>query len=125
VINIIDKKILIITGCSKTKLDHPAAAEDLNQGQLFKKSKKLAIQHHFDLKILSGKYGLLDRTQIIEPYDQKISTKADIERIRKTISPKINQIKKEYDLIIIIMGKTYQKTIKSLSTRLYSYFNQK
>jgi len=93
---------LVITGCSKKKLEHKAKA-----GTFFKKSKKLAKINNFDLKILSGKYGLLDPEMVIEPYNQKIRTKSDIERIRKQVSPIIDRIKEEYDLIILIMGKTY------------------
>lgn len=107
-----DKKVLVITGCSKKKLEHKAAAKDLNQGTFFKKSKKLAKVNNFDLKILSGKYGLLDPNKIIEPYDQKIRTKADIERIRKQVSPRIDKLKGEYDIIILIMGKTYRRVMK-------------
>lgn len=46
-----DKKIVIIAGCSKKKLSYPAPAIDLNQGQLFKAIKKLALKHDFDMKI--------------------------------------------------------------------------
>jgi cytoplasmic iron level regulating protein YaaA (DUF328/UPF0246 family) len=107
-----EEKVLVIASCSKKKLDHPAPAVKLNQGTFFKKSRKLAKVHDFDLKILSGKYGLLDPNQIISPYNQKIQLKKDIERIRKLISLKIDRIKQEYDLIILIMGKTYQKVFK-------------
>jgi hypothetical protein len=100
--------ILLITGCSKRKLDHEAPAEDLNQGQLFKKAKKLAKQNKFDFKIISGKYGLLEPDQIIEPYNKKIRNKQDIERIRKEVIPRMLDIYPKYSLIILIMGKTYE-----------------
>jgi hypothetical protein len=54
----------------------------------------------------------LDPDTIIEPYNQKIRTRDDIERIRKQVSPKIDRIKNEYDLIILIMGKTYRRVMK-------------
>ena len=106
------KKILIIAGCSQKKLPHPAPAIDLNQGQLFRSIKKVAFQNHFDLKILSGKFGLLEPHQVIEPYNQKIKTKADIQRVQKLIKGKINIIWKSYDLIITIMGRKYQEVLK-------------
>jgi len=86
------KKILIIAGCSQKKSLDPACAIDLNQGQLFRGIKKLAFQNQFDLKILSGKHGLLEPDQIIEPYNQKIKTKADILRVREMINPRIAKI---------------------------------
>ncbi len=106
------KKILVIAGCSYKKLLNPAPAIDLNQGQLFKAIRKLTIQNNFDLKILSGKYGLLEPDQFIEPYNQKIKTRADIVRIREIINPKITQIWIDYDMIIVIMGKNYREVLK-------------
>lgn len=105
-------KILLITGCSKRKLDHEAPAEDLNQGQLFKKAKKLAKQNGFDFKIISGKYGLLEPDQIIEPYNKKIRNKQDIERIRKEVVPRMLDLYPKYSLIILIMGMTYERVFE-------------
>lgn len=105
-------KICMIVGCSKKKLKIPAIASELNQGQLFKALKKLAIKNKFDLKILSGKYGLLEPNQIIEPYDQQIKNKKDIVKIRNEIKLKICQIWRDYDLIIIFMGKKYRNVLE-------------
>ena len=80
----------IIIGCSQKKLKFPAPASELNQGQLFKALKKLAFKNNFDLKVLSGKHGLLEPNQIIEPYDQKIKNKEDIVKIRSKIKLKLN-----------------------------------
>lgn len=103
-----NKKICIIAGCSQKKLNYAAPAHDLNQGQLFKSIKKLAIKNNFDLKILSGKYGLLDGIEIIGPYNQKIRTKKDISEIRSKVLPTLKYIWKKYDTIIVIMGKNYR-----------------
>ncbi|MGV9198640.1 MAG: DUF6884 domain-containing protein [Promethearchaeia archaeon] len=108
-----DKRV-IITGCTKTKLDHAAPAIELNQGQLFKMVKRLAEKNNFDIKILSGKHGLLDPHQVIEPYDQKIRTQADIQRIRKHhhIYKRVKEIWRTYEDIIVIMGKKYRQVIE-------------
>jgi len=108
----LDQKILIIAGCSKKKLNHAAPAIELNQGQLFKSIKKLVSKNNFDLKILSGKYGLLDGHEVIEPYNEKITKKQDIIRVRKKIITKISQIWRSYDEIIIIMGKNYREVLE-------------
>jgi len=105
-------KILVLTGCSQRKLCYPAPAIELNQGQLFRGIKKLARSNNFDLKILSGKYGLLDSNEIISPYNQKISTKKDILRIRRKSFPKLFRAIERYDLIIVIMGKNYREVIE-------------
>ncbi len=107
-----NKKVVVIAGCSKKKLTCPAPAIDLNQGQLFKMIKKLITQNNFDLKILSGKYGLVEPTEILEPYNQKITTQADIKRVREMITRKLCQVWRNYDLILVIMGGRYREVIK-------------
>lgn len=107
-------KVLVLAGCSQKKLDYPAPAIELNQGQLFRGIKKLTISNNFDLKILSGKYGLLESNEVIAPYNQKIRTKKDILRIRRKIFPKMLKTIERYDLIIIIMGKNYREVIEPL-----------
>ena len=107
-------KILILAGCSQKKLNYPAPVIELNQGQLFRGIKKLARSNNFDLKILSGKYGLLDSNEIISPYNQKIRTKKDILRIRRKIFPKMLKTIERYDLIIVVMGKNYREVIEPL-----------
>ncbi|MBA7467105.1 hypothetical protein ES707_02301 [subsurface metagenome] len=105
---------MIIAGCSQKKLNCAAPAIELNQGQLFRSIKKLAKAHNFDLKILSGKYGLLDSDQIISPYNQKIRTKKDVLRVRRIITPRLIEIHDYYDLIIVILGKKYLEVIEPL-----------
>ena len=107
-------KVLVLAGCSQKKLNYPAPAIELNQGQLFRGIKKLTMSNNFDLKILSGKYGLLDSNEIIAPYNQKIRTKKDILIIRRKIFSKMLKTTKIYDLIIVIMGKNYREVIEPL-----------
>lgn len=120
------KKILVIAGCSKKKLSNPAPAIDLNQGQLFRSIRKLVIQNQFDLKVLSGKYGLLEPNQVIAPYNQMIKTKADIIRVRKMINPKMEKIWRDYDVIIVIMGKNYREVLKPFfDNRFYAVYDKR
>ena len=119
-------KILIIAGCSQKKLPHPSPAIDPNQGQLFKSIKRIAFQNNFDLKILSGKYGLLEPNQVIAPYNQKIQTKADIRRIQNLIKNKISKVWRSYDLIITIMGKKYVEVLRPyLDSKFYVVFDRR
>ena len=110
----LEQKIVIIAGCSQKKLNYAAPAIEINRGQLFRSIKKLAKSHNFALKILSGKYGLLDSNQIISPYNQKIRTKKDVLRIRRLITPRLIEIHKDYDLIIVMLGKKYLEVIEPL-----------
>jgi len=107
-------KICIIAGCSLKKLEYSAKAIDMNQGQLFRSIRKLAARNHFDMKILSGKYGLLDANEVIDPYNQKIRTQKDILNVRSHAIPKLISIWEKYDLIIVIMGNNYRKVVEPL-----------
>ena len=116
----LNKRVLVIVGCSKKKLDHPAPVIELNQGQLFQAVRRLASHHQFDLKILSGKHGLLGPEEIIEPYNQKIKTKADIKRIQETMILRIDQLWRDYDLIMTIMGKKYRAVLEPFFDNKFS-----
>ena len=121
-----DQKILVLAGCSKRKLDHPAPAGKLNQGTLFKKSRKLAKLNEFDLKILSGKYGLLDPEECIAPYNQKIRTKADIERIKGKVQGHLLTLWQQYDVIITVLGKKYEDVLSPvLDNKFRCLYHQK
>ncbi|KKK42994.1 hypothetical protein LCGC14_1346110 [marine sediment metagenome] len=104
----------------------PAPAIELNQGQLFRSIKNLVAQNNFDLKILSGKYGILEPDQIIKPYNQKIKTQADIIREREEIIIKLCQIWRDYDIILVIMGGKYRQVIQPFfDNKFYVVFNKR
>ena len=71
------ERIAVIVGCSKQKLDYKAPASELYQGDMFKKSKVIAIKLQADFYILSAKHGLITGSKIIEPYETVIQTKKD------------------------------------------------
>jgi cytoplasmic iron level regulating protein YaaA (DUF328/UPF0246 family) len=105
-------KIVVIAGCSKRKLDKPAPAIELNQGQLFQSIKRFCQKHRLEMRILSGKHGILKPSDFIKPYNQKIRTKADIERVRGQINGEMDEIVEGFEKIIIFMGGKYRQTIK-------------
>jgi len=105
-------KLLIITSCSKKKLNYSAKAKDLYQGNLFKKVNILSKKIGADLMVLSTKYGLINSETIIEPYDQKILYKSDIDRLRKISNPILSNLESIYTKIVIIMGQKYRKVIQ-------------
>jgi len=105
------KQIVIITGCSVKKLNIKAPALELYQGVVFKKVKDLATSLGLDLMILSAKYGLIDGSEILSPYNTVIKKKEDILKLRERVIPQLLQIEKVYSLIILIMGKNYRAVI--------------
>jgi len=105
-------KILIITGCTQTKLRSEAKALDIYQGPLFKKVRKFIKYKGIELKILSAKHGLIEKNLLIKPYNKYIKTNKDIEEIQEEVLEKFNKIEKNYDIIILIMGKKYREVFK-------------
>jgi len=106
--------ILVICGCSKEKLSNPAPAQYLYQGKLFKKIKKLVDYKRLSFKILSAKYGLIDPSKMINPYDETLRYKSDILDLRKIVIPKMEELQSKYSLIILVMGKKYREVFKPL-----------
>jgi cytoplasmic iron level regulating protein YaaA (DUF328/UPF0246 family) len=62
------KKCFIIQ-CSHKKQDTPCQSKDMYQGSNFKKIYNLVKPYEYDIYIISGKYGLIKDTDIIEPYN--------------------------------------------------------
>ncbi len=108
------RKALVINGCSQSKQSQPAPAREFYTGQLFRMVRKFSELHEFDQKILSGKYGLLSMSDLVDPYDLKISTKADVKRVQDKCLYRLVELHKAYDTIIVILGKKYREVISPI-----------
>ena len=122
-----NKKILVITSCSakKKRFSKPIRAIDLYQGDFFKKVKKFALLNQFDLNIISAKYGLITSDKEINYYDAKIKNNDDIENLKPKVIPKLNDLIKNYDKILLLMGNDYNKIIESIVNEKFFYFFDK
>jgi hypothetical protein len=65
---------VVLVGCVKRKLDHPAPAQDLYTSALFARERAYAERHGDRWFILSALHGLVEPTQLIEPYEQRLSS---------------------------------------------------
>jgi len=65
-------KPLYLIACSNKKLDRPAQARDLYQGQAFKFAMRAAERAGADVLILSALHGAIELTDWIEPYDRAL-----------------------------------------------------
>jgi hypothetical protein len=72
---------LVLIGCSDSKLDRPAPARDLYTGALFRASVRWAESWAFDWAIVSALYGLVEKDELLEPYNARLTGK-EWERIR-------------------------------------------
>jgi len=64
--------IVGLVACSATKLDHPAPAADLYQGQLFRKSKAFVERWCHAWSILSAEHWVVAPDEVIKPYDKRM-----------------------------------------------------
>lgn len=113
-------KIALI-GCVKKKADIPCMAKDMYISPLFKGCYRLAKKMGAEkIYILSAKYGLIEETQIIKPYNETLNTKNEKERkfwayniCQSLIQGGVNF---ESDEFIILAGENYRKyLIKKIS----------
>jgi len=70
-----------LVACSATKLNQPAKAKDLYQGQLFKRLRELMEINGWEWRILSARHGALHPEQIIGPYDEEMPSSVDQRKI--------------------------------------------
>ena len=68
-----DRRDLVLVGCVKTKLDHPAPAQDLYTSPLFRKERAYAEACGVPWFILSAEHGLVRPNTVLEPYDLRLS----------------------------------------------------
>lgn len=121
-----ERRILVITSCSAKKKGTTMRAIDLYDGDFFKKVKKFAKIHGFDLRIISAKYGLISPNDKIAPYDLEIKNSKDIEELQKKINPILEKTLIKYDKILIIMGENYKKIISPLmSEKFINFFDNR
>jgi hypothetical protein len=73
-----------IIACSKLKLTRPAPAVDLYTGPLFLRSLEVAKADAIPVLILSTKYGLVDPTTVLEPYELSLKSLTPSERVTLT-----------------------------------------
>ncbi len=105
-------KRVVLISCVKTKLDHPAKAENLYIRDLFTKNlayaKKLKPDYIF---ILSAKYGLLKLNDRIAPYEKTLNQMPVNER-RVWSDSVISELRRyadlEQDEFIILAGEKYR-----------------
>lgn len=119
------QNILIITGCSKKKLDSAvyltAPAKDMYLGTLFRKVREYSENMGFDYAIISAKYGLLFPDDDIEVYEKVLKSREDIESIKIKVEERLGEIIDQYDQIVVIAGKNYRKVLEDIWDERFVY----
>lgn len=108
-------KTIYFINCGKGKRNIPCKAEDMYIAPYFRKQLEYAKLLKPDyIYILSAKYGLLELTDIISPYNLKITTLSK-EKRKKWVYRIINKIKSKHnintDKFIFSCSKEYYKDL--------------
>lgn len=110
--------MIYLIACSSTKLQTPAKACDLYQGQAFKFSRQLAEKTGSDYFILSARYGLLDPNEVIAPYDEYLAKMPKAQRTTWAINT-ARQIKAkglQGQAVTFLAGSLYTEPLAQLFT---------
>lgn len=119
-----EPKPFVLVGCSLHKLDKPAPAKDLYQGDLFLKAREYAESIGADWRILSARFGLVHPEDVIPPYDVCLD-KMRAEQVRdwghRTGIRLHLMLLGDKRQIIVLAGKSYRDPLfSSLQGRLYA-----
>lgn len=99
---------LLILSCSQMKKGKRTAAINLYDGPAFKVVRKyLKNNDGVEVKIISAKYGLIDKSKIIEPYDLKLSAEKAAE-YRKKYLQEVKTLQSSYKEKLLFGGKNYR-----------------
>lgn len=103
-----------LVACASSKLSRPAQARDLYTSQLFRKASRYAELTCHRWFILSAKHGLLDPSQVVEPYDERLTatTQAEswAERVRGQLAAELTDTPRAF--LVTLAGAHYQAVLR-------------
>lgn len=103
--------VLVIVSCTKKKLDTPAPAFRLYQGDIFKKAHKWVKIHNLHELIISAKYGLVEPENRLKPYDMRLSSMKQARSLQLKVLPKLRKKIVKYEAVILILGNIYLEVL--------------
>lgn len=119
---------LLLISCSKTKNRQLRNNEEVKlpaikgyDGKIFltlRKAFREGLGHNVDVLIISAKYGLLEATDEISYYEERM-TKQKAAELRDRVLSKLKLIVTnggDYKKIFVMLGKAYFEAISGLST---------
>ena len=103
-----------IVGCGKAKAAESCAAGELYTGGLFRATFDHAKHWHQIVYIVSAKYGLLDPSSTIAPYDETLATKSPAQRAawaRKVAAELADKMRGKVWNVTIYAGADYARPL--------------
>lgn len=107
-----------LISCVSKKRPSTAQAKDLYDSALFAKSREFIEQRCDSWFILSAKYGLLEPTAVVEPYEETLNTKSREERDEwaERVWVSLRQWLRPDDQVSILAGERYRERLVPLIT---------
>jgi hypothetical protein len=109
--------VIAIVGCGKSKLGRAAPARDLYTGQLFVKSLLYAERRCERVWIASAKGGLLRLDQVLEPYDDTLTSRPAAARWGwgRLVWDQLRQQHQGEQELLLLAGALYAEPIAALA----------
>ena len=118
-------RVLVITGCTKTKLGYTsrtrARAGEMYRGRLFKVVRNYVLAKHFPLLIISAKYGLIRPDDVIGGYEKVIANRHDVQKLRPLVTAALRKVLPHFDKVVVIAGERYRMTLSEVWDDRFSY----
>ena len=105
----LNKDRLLIISCTQKKKYVKSKAINLYDGASFRVLRKYLDEGNdgIEIRIISAKYGIIDKNKIIEPYDQKLTYEKAAEFKKKYVW-EIKTLQKSFDDRLMVGGKNYR-----------------
>lgn len=113
-----DPRPIVVIPCSGPKLAHRARAADLYIGSTFVEALDVArtITQDDRIRVLSGRYGFLRLSDIVEPYEQKIDADGAISpaelRAQVDADPELDELRHGRRTAILLLPQAYADGMK-------------
>ena len=104
------RKIHLVS-CVGQKATEPRRAEDLYVSDWFRKARRYVKEQDGSWYILSAKYGLLEPSETIEPYEATLKRMRVIERRAWTVHvlKRLQQVLRSDDAVVVLEGQAYRE----------------
>ncbi len=105
-----------LISCVSKKRATAAQAKDLYGSALFTKSREFVERRCDSWFILSAKYGLVEPSEVVEPYDETLNTKTRMERDEwaEGVWRSLRERLRPDDQVTILAGERYRKQLLPL-----------
>jgi len=110
-------KTVYLVACAARKRASELPAEDLYSSELFQKSRAYLLRELKDRDqwfILSAKYGLVEPTTVIQPYNETLNamTKPERQAWARKVLGKLQSILQTGDSVVFLAGKKYREFLE-------------